>query len=59
VVGLGSSTSPVFEVVRPAAFFARVGRDRKIGLRRLLRRGRLATGNGTDLAELLTVFASG
>ena len=31
VLGSGSPASPEFEVVRPAAFFARLGRDAKIG----------------------------
>ena len=31
VLGGGSETSPEFELVRPAAFFARLGRDAKVG----------------------------
>src|SRR3954452_2087574 len=58
VIGGGSSTSPVFEVVRPAAFFARVGRDRKIGFGAAYVAGDWRPGTGTDLAELLAVFAA-
>jgi cyclopropane-fatty-acyl-phospholipid synthase len=57
MIGRGSATSPVFDVVRPAAFFARVGRDRKIGFGDSYVAGDWRPGNGTDLAELLTVFA--
>jgi cyclopropane-fatty-acyl-phospholipid synthase len=57
VLGGGSSTSPVFDVVRPAAFFARLGRDRKIGFGDSFVAGDWRPGPGTDLAELLTVFA--
>ena len=31
ILGGGSPASPQFEVVRPATFFARLGRDAKIG----------------------------
>src|SRR3954449_9300308 len=58
VIGSGSSTSPVFEIVRPAAFFARVGRDRKIGFGEAYVAGDWRPGTSTDLAELLTVFAA-
>ena len=57
VIGGGAVGSPVFEVVRPAAFFARVGRDRKIGFGDSYVAGDWRAGTGTDLAELLTVFA--
>jgi len=57
VIGRGSATSPVFDVVRPAAFFARVGRDRKIGFGDSYVAGDWRPGSDTDLAELLTVFA--
>ena len=57
VIGGGSAGSPVFEVVRPAAFFARVGRDRKIGFGDAYVAGDWRAAEGTDLAELLTVFA--
>lgn len=57
VIGRGSPTSPVFEVVRPSAFFARVGRNHKIGFGDSYVAGDWRPGPGTDLAELLTVFA--
>ena len=57
VIGRGSPTSPVFEVVRPEAFFARLGRDRKIGFGDSFVAGDWRPGADTDLAELLTVFA--
>jgi cyclopropane-fatty-acyl-phospholipid synthase len=57
VIGRGSSTSPIFEMVRPEAFFARVGRDHKIGFGDSYVAGDWRPGSGTDLAELLTVFA--
>ena len=57
MIGRGSATSPVFDVVRPAAFFARVGRDRKIGFGDSYVAGDWRPGSDTDLAELLTVFA--
>jgi cyclopropane-fatty-acyl-phospholipid synthase len=58
VVGGGTAGSPVMEVVRPAAFFARVGRDRKIGFGDSYVAGDWRPADGTDLAELLTVFAA-
>jgi cyclopropane-fatty-acyl-phospholipid synthase len=57
VIGRGSSVSPVFDLVRPSAFFARVGRDRRIGFGDSYVAGDWRPGTGTDLAELLTVFA--
>ena len=57
VIGMGSAGSPVFEVVRPTAFFARLGRDRKIGFGDSYVAGDWHPGPDTDLAELLTVFA--
>jgi cyclopropane-fatty-acyl-phospholipid synthase len=58
VHGGGSPASPEFEVVRPAAFFARLGRDAKIGLGEAYMAGDWLAGSGTDLADLLTPFAS-
>ena len=58
VLGSGSPTSPEFEVVRPAAFFARLGRDAKIGFGDAYVAGDWRAGPGTDLADLLTPFAS-
>jgi cyclopropane-fatty-acyl-phospholipid synthase len=57
VIGGGTAQSPVFDVVRPGAFFARVGHDRKIGFGDSYVAGDWRPGTGTDLAELLTVFA--
>ena len=58
VLGSGSPASPEFEVVRPAAFFARLGRDAKIGFGEAYTAGDWRAGPGTDLADLLTPFAS-
>jgi cyclopropane-fatty-acyl-phospholipid synthase len=58
VLGAGSPASPEFEVVRPAAFFARLGRDAKIGFGEAYMAGDWRAGSGTDLADLLTPFAS-
>ncbi|HET7379308.1 MAG TPA: cyclopropane-fatty-acyl-phospholipid synthase family protein [Gaiellales bacterium] len=57
VIGGGSPESPEWVMVRPSAFFARIGRDRKIGLGDSYVAGDWRAGSGTDLAELLTVFA--
>ena len=57
-IGAGSAGSPVFEVVRPNAFFARLGRDAKIGLGEAYMAGDWRAGPGTDLADLLTPFAA-
>ena len=58
VLGGGSPASPEFEVIRPAAFFARLGRDAKIGFGDAYMAGDWRAGSGTDLADLLTPFAS-
>jgi cyclopropane-fatty-acyl-phospholipid synthase len=58
VLGAGSPASPEFAVVRPAAFFARLGRDAKIGFGEAYMTGDWRAGSGTDLADLLTPFAS-
>jgi cyclopropane-fatty-acyl-phospholipid synthase len=58
VLGAGSPASPELEVVRPAAFFARLGRDAKIGFGEAYMAGDWRAGSGTDLADLLTPFAS-
>jgi cyclopropane-fatty-acyl-phospholipid synthase len=57
VLGGGSETSPEFELVRPAAFFARLGRDAKVGFGEAYMAGDWRSGPGTDLADLLTPFA--
>jgi cyclopropane-fatty-acyl-phospholipid synthase len=58
VLGGGSPASPEFQVVRPGAFFARLGRDAKIGFGEAYLAGDWRAGSGTDLADLLTPFAS-
>jgi cyclopropane-fatty-acyl-phospholipid synthase len=58
VLGGGSETSPEFELVRPAAFFARLGRDAKVGFGEAYMAGDWRSGPGTDLADLLTPFAA-
>ena len=58
VLGAGSPASPELEVVRPAAFFARLGRDAKIGFGEAYMAGDWRAGPGTDLADLLTSFVS-
>jgi cyclopropane-fatty-acyl-phospholipid synthase len=58
VLGSGSTISPEFEVVRPAAFFARLGRDAKIGFGESYMAGDWQARPGTDLADLLTPFAA-
>ena len=57
-VGGGSHGSPRFEVVRPSAFFARLGRDTKIGFGESYMASDWRAGPGTDLADLLTPFAA-
>ena len=58
VLGAGSPGSPELEVVRPAAFLARLGRDARIGFGEAYMAGDWRAGPGTDLADLLTSFAS-
>jgi len=50
--------APVFQVVRPAAFFARLGKDTKIGFGEAYMAGDWKAAEGTDLADLLTPFAA-
>jgi len=57
-IGGGSADSPTFDLVRPSAFFARLGRDTKIGFGESYMAGDWRTGPGTDLADLLTPFAA-
>jgi cyclopropane-fatty-acyl-phospholipid synthase len=56
--GSGGDDSPRMRVVRPKAFFARLGTDSKIGLGEAYMAGDWTTGDGTDLADLLTPFAA-
>ena len=58
VLGAGPPASPELEVVRPAAFFARLGRDAKTGFGEAYMAGDWRAGPGTDLADLLTSFAA-
>ena len=53
----GPAASPEFQLVRPAAFFARLGRDAKIGFGEAYMAGDWRPAPGTDLADLLTPFA--
>lgn len=55
--GAGAPDSPEMRVVRPKAFFARLGADTKIGFGEAYMAGDWTTGEGTDLADLLTPFA--
>ena len=57
VLGGGSEPSPGFELLRPGAFFARLGRDAKIGFGEAYMAGDWRAQPGTDLADLLTPFA--
>ena len=57
-IGGGAPDSPSFEVVRPGAFFARLGRDTKIGFGEAYMAGDWRAGQGTDLADLLTPFSA-
>ena len=58
VLGGGSGTSPEFKLLRPNAFFARLGRDAKVGFGEAYMAGDWRAGPGTDLADLLTRFAA-
>jgi len=57
-IGGGPEDSPVLDVVRPHAFFARLGRDTKIGFGEAYMAGDWRASPGTDLADLLTPFAA-
>ena len=57
-IGGGSHDSPTFDLVRPGAFFARLGRDTKIGFGESYMAGDWRAGPSTDLADLLTPFAA-
>jgi cyclopropane-fatty-acyl-phospholipid synthase len=58
VLGAGPTGAPTFDLVRPAAFFARLGRDTKVGFGEAYMAGDWRAGSGTDLADLLTPFAA-
>jgi cyclopropane-fatty-acyl-phospholipid synthase len=55
--GAGGPDSPVMIMVRPAAVFARLGGDLRIGFGEAYMCGDWTTGPETDLADLLTPFA--
>lgn len=56
--GAGDDGAPEMRLVRPRAFFARLGTDSKIGFGEAYMAGDWTTGDDTDLADLLTPFAS-
>src|SRR3954449_2171387 len=58
VLGSGGKDAPVMHLVRPSAFFARLGSDAKIGFGEAYMTGDWTTGAGTDLADLLSTFAA-
>jgi cyclopropane-fatty-acyl-phospholipid synthase len=58
VLGAGSPASPELQVVRPAAFFSRLGRDAKIGFGEAYMAGDWRAAPGTDPADLLTPLAA-
>jgi cyclopropane-fatty-acyl-phospholipid synthase len=55
-LGAGGAGAPVMEIVSDA-FFHRIGADLKIGFGEAYMAGDWRAADGTDLAELLTVFA--
>lgn len=57
VIGAGGPGAPVMRLVRPGAFYARLGADAKIGFGEAYMTGDWTTGPDTDLAELLSAFA--
>lgn len=56
--GSGTASGPEMHLVRPAAFFSRLGNDTKIGFGEAYMAGDWVAAPGTDLAELLTPFAA-
>ena len=58
VLGCGGKSAPVMRLVRPAAFYARLGADVKIGFGEAYMTGDWTTGPDTDLADLLSAFAA-
>lgn len=57
-IGAGGSGDPLMLIHRPDTFFARLAADAKIGFGEAYMAGDWGTGPGTDLADLLTPFAS-
>jgi cyclopropane-fatty-acyl-phospholipid synthase len=58
VLGAGGPSAPVMRLVRPRLFYARLGADAKIGFGEAYMTGDWTTGADTDLADLLTAFAT-
>jgi cyclopropane-fatty-acyl-phospholipid synthase len=58
ILGNGGASAPVMRLVRPAAFYARLGADAKIGFGEAYMTGDWTTGPDTDLADLLSAFAA-
>jgi cyclopropane-fatty-acyl-phospholipid synthase len=58
VFGSGGKSAPVLRLVRPGAFYARLGADVKIGFGEGYMTGDWTTGVDTDLADLLSAFAT-
>lgn len=56
--GAGGPGSPEMRIVRPKAFFARLGAASKIGLGEAYMAGDWTAGRDTDLADLLAPFAN-
>jgi cyclopropane-fatty-acyl-phospholipid synthase len=56
--GSGDDREPVFDVVDPEAFYRRLGRDAKMAFGEAYVAGEWEPGPTTDLADLLTPFAS-
>jgi cyclopropane-fatty-acyl-phospholipid synthase len=57
-LGAGGRDAPVMRLVRPAHFYARLGADVKIGFGEAYLTGDWTTGPDTDLADLLSAFAT-
>ena len=58
VIGDAPADAPAFELIRPDAFYARLGRDAKIGFGESYMAGDWRAAPGTDLADLLTPLAA-
>ena len=56
--GSGTAGAPEMYLVRPTAFFSRLGHGTKIGFGEAYMAGDWTAGPGTDLADLLTPFAA-
>lgn len=58
ITGCGDEHSPVFEIVNPQQYFARLGRDFKIGFGEAYMAGDWRPAEGHDLADVLAPFAA-